>query len=105
VHRQTGDHPKGLPINVSGFRHANGFPEIKIIDIVPEITNNMMQYVKLIQNAQEIHCVPSSFHCLVDSMPTSAKLFFHDIREKTAMAVNSSWNNEKWNMVNYAERF
>jgi len=104
VHRQTGDHPHGLPINVPAFRQAQGLSDIKLIEVVPEITNNMMQYVKLIQNAEEIHCVPSSFHCLVDSVPTSAKLFFHDIREKTAMAVNSAWNNNKWIIVNYQER-
>ena len=65
---------------------------------------DMMQYVKLIQHAEEIHCVPSSFHCLVDSIQTNAKLFFHDIREKTSMAVNTQWNNFKWNEVNYEYR-
>jgi len=105
VHRYTGDHPNGLAINIQGFRQANNFPNINIIEITPNITNNMMQYIKLIENAAEIHCVASSFHCLVDSVPTRAKLFFHDIREKTAMAVNSAWNNNKWNNVSYSERF
>jgi hypothetical protein len=104
VHRFTADHPKGLPINVQGFREANKLPPIKIIEIDESITSNMMQYVKLIENAQEIHVVPSSFHCLVDSVDTKAKLFFHDIREKTAMSVNSQWNNFKWIMVSYPER-
>lgn len=105
IHRQTGDHPNGIPINIPGFRKANNFPDINIIEVSTNITNNMMQYVKLIENAEEIHCVPSSFHCLVDSISTRAKLFFHDAREKTAMAVNSSWNNNKWIIVNYVERF
>jgi hypothetical protein len=63
-----------------------------------------MEYVELIKNAEEIHCIPSSFHCLVDGIETPAKLFFHDIREKTSMAVNSIWNNHRWTMVNYNPR-
>jgi len=105
VHRCTADHRQGLPINVPAFRELNGLPPIKIIEIREGMTNNMMHYVKLIQNAQEIHVVPSSFHCLVDSIDTKARLFFHDIREKTAMSANSQWNNFKWIMVSYPERF
>ena len=104
VHRFTGHHPNGLPINIPAFREMNKLAPIKIIEIEEGITDNMMQYVKLIQNAQEIHVVPSSFHCLVDSMDTKAKLFFHDVREKTSMAINSPWNPKHWTVVNYNQR-
>ena len=104
VHRCTADHRSGIPIDIPAFRKMSNLPPIKIIEIREGITDNMMHYVKLIQNAQEIHVVPSSFHCLVDSIDTKAKLFFHDIREKTAMSVNSQWNNFKWVMVSYPER-
>jgi hypothetical protein len=105
VHRSTSEFPEGLPINIAAFREASNLPNIKIIEITPEITNNMMQYVTLIKRAEEIHVVPSSFHCLVDSIETKAKLFFHDVREKTSMAVNTPWNNFKWIEVNYPQRF
>jgi hypothetical protein len=91
-------------MNVPAFREANGLLPIKIIEIEEGITDNMMHYVKLIQNAQEIHVVPSSFHCLVDSIDTNAKLFFHDLREKTSMFINSSWNTKQWTVVNYNQR-
>jgi len=104
VHRYTANHPTGLPIDIPAFRQICNLPPIKIIEINDQITDNMMHYVKLIQNAEEIHVVPSSFHCLVDGVDTKAKLFFHDIREKTAMAANSQWNNFKWTMVSYSER-
>jgi hypothetical protein len=104
VHRFSNDFPVGAPINIPAFRAAGNLPDYKIIEIRDGITDNMMQYVKLIENAQEIHCIPSSFHCLVDSVPTQARLFFHDIREKTSMAVNSAWNDNKWIMVHYPER-
>ena len=104
VHRYTGHHPHGLPIDVPKFREMNNLTPIKIIEIDESITDNMMHYVKLIQNAQEIHVVPSSFHCLVDSIDTEAKLFFHDLREKTSMFINSSWNKKHWTVVNYNQR-
>jgi hypothetical protein len=104
IHRFSNDFPAGAPVNISAFRAAGNLPDYKIIEIRDGITDNMMQYVKLIENAQEIHCIPSSFHCLVDSVPTRARLFFHDIREKTSMAVNSAWNDNKWIMVHYPER-
>jgi hypothetical protein len=105
VHRFSNDFIDGAPINIPAFRSANNLPEYKIIEVRDGITDNMMQYIKLIENAEEIHCIPSSFHCLVDSVPTKARLFFHDIREKTSMAINSAWNDNKWIMVNYPERF
>lgn len=105
IHKHSNDFPHGAPIDVNGFRQGHGFPNYRVIEITEGITNNMMQYLDLIKNAEEIHCIPSSFHCLVDSIPTNAKLFFHDIREKTSMAVNSAWNDNKWIMVNYPERF
>lgn len=104
VHRYSNDFPNGAPINIPAFRAANNLPDYKIIEIRDGITDNMMHYVKLIENAQEIHCIPSSFHCLVDSIATKARLFFHDIREKTSMAINSAWNDNKWIMIQYQER-
>ena len=105
VHRYTGDNIEGIPINIQTFRQNAGLNEnVRIIEIKEGITDDMMQYVKLIQGAEEIHCVPSSFHCLVDSMQTNAKLYFHDIREKTSMAINTQWNNFKWIEVHYTER-
>lgn len=105
IHRYTGDDPHGIPININTFRMHEGLrDDIKIIEIKEGITEDMMQFTKLIQYAEEIHCVPSSFHCLVDSIQTNAMLYFHDIREKTSMAVNSPWNNFKWRVVNYEQR-
>jgi hypothetical protein len=107
VHRLTADHPQGIPIDIVGVRRDYGLSDdVIIIEITPEITDNMMQYVTLIERAEEIHCVPSSFHCLVDSMhdKTNAILFYHDIREKTAMAFGSDWNGHIWKLIRYHKR-
>jgi len=47
--------------------------------IIPHknITDNIIDYCKIIENAKEIHCYQSSFSHLVDSIPTTGKLFLH----------------------------
>jgi len=106
LHQSTSEYPNGMNINFEGWRKAYNFPERKIIEIRSGITQNMLQYKKLIENAKEIHCVPSSFFCLVDGMfnQTSAKLFYHDFRATTMMQVNSKWNNNSWTMVKYGTK-
>lgn len=106
IHRASGKYPNGIPIDITRFRRNAGLPDIDFIEVTEGVTDNMMQYVKLIKNAAEIHCVPSSFHCLVDSMfnLTEAKLFFHDIRADALMKVNSFWNHHRWTIVNYGEK-
>lgn len=103
-HRKSNCFPQGAPINLHSFRSASGLEDINIIEIDEYITDNMMQYVDLILNATEIHCVPSSFHALVDSIQTNARLFFHDIREKTSMVVSEDWNDYRWVVVSYEKR-
>lgn len=108
LHCKGGDHNNLLQFNIDldTFRKANGFPDLKFIEVTPDITNDMMQYVDLIRNAQEIHCVPSSFFCMVDSLynQTNAILFYHDVRAETVMQINSQWNNNRWNIVKYATK-
>lgn len=102
VHKRTGHHPEGIPIDINGFRTSYNLPDLKIIEITESITNNMMQYVKLIEHAEEIHCVSSSFFNLVDSMNnvTKAKLFFHDARITCRMSLH-----KRWTRVTYGTKY
>ena len=106
VHRYASDHPTGIPIDIPSFRRQKGLPEMKIIEIQEGQTTNMLHYKKLIENAKEIHCIPSSFFNLVDSMIVDipAIAFFHDIRKNSLMKVNSRWNNHRWDIVTYGIR-
>ena len=107
LHQQTFHHHEGMiDLNLQGWRSYYNLPPMKIIEIKPEITKNMLQYSKLIENAKEIHCVPSSFFNLVDSIHdrTKAALFFHDIRATSMMKVNSKWNNNRWVEVGYERK-
>ncbi len=46
-----------------------------------DIFNNIFLYAKLIEGAQEIHCIDSSILHLVERVPTKASLFFHPIKK------------------------
>ena len=90
-------------IDLAEWRRSIGLTERKIIQVVTGHTANLLDYVTLIEHAEEIHCIPSSFHCLVDSMVhrTKAELFFHDVKVSTIMQVNCRWNAWRWHSVYY----
>lgn len=98
---------KIYPIELWSWRKNNQNKDIKVIKISEGQTDNMLDYVKLIENAKEIHCVPSSFFCLVDSICTKidADLYFHDIRMNNLMQVNC-WTTGKnrWNIIDYQQK-
>jgi hypothetical protein len=66
-----------------------GQVNLKIDDSLPniyiekdsDIFNNIFLYAKLIERAQEIHCIDSSILHLVERVPTEASLFFHPIKK------------------------
>lgn len=90
-------------VDLYAWRKAAGMADKKIIPIETGHTANLLDYMKLIEHADEIHCIPSSFHCLVDSVwhRTQAVLFFHDVKAHTLMNVNSRWNASRWHTVYY----
>lgn len=65
---------------------TSGFPIVKPII---GLTNNIFDYLYLIENAKEIHCVCSSFKNLIDSFKITRPLFFH-------MNRGSFRNNKRW---------
>ena len=70
--------------------------DLPIIEIKPGFTNNLLDYVKIIKNATEIHCIDSSVINLVDGMSLETdKLFFHEIK-------TCPWKiSDKWNRIKY----
>lgn len=102
-HKYTSKHVGGLPIGLHGWRLAAGLPDKKIIEVELGQTTNMLDYMKLIERADEIHCVHSSFYQLVDSVcnKTQAQLFYHDYRRDIINQINCAWNNHKWIRVEY----
>lgn len=76
---------------------------VQVIELNEQLSPNIIDYIDLIANAEQIHCVPSCIFCLVDSVvsTTAAKLFYHNIRAGTTMRVNNEWNNNRWEFVEY----
>jgi hypothetical protein len=64
-------------------------------------TDNIFEWVYLAQKAEEVHCAPSSFYCMMDSYPTSNKLFFHYVKVGVDLNPNNEFNKHKWNLVHY----
>lgn len=67
---------------------VRGF-ELKPIDwkylvIKNNNAENIFNYYKILQNAEEIHCMESSFRCLIETLDiTKPKLYFHHYIRKT----------------------
>lgn len=73
VHRSSSFGQVDLNIN-------NSLPII-YIEKNSDIFKNVFLYAKLIESAEEIHCIDSSILHLVERVPTTASLFFHPIKK------------------------
>jgi len=69
-------------------------PDLLIIK--NDMSENMLDFSKIIQNADEVHCMESSFKSLVELLPTKGKLFFHDFR---GHPLGKSF--KEWEIVHY----
>jgi hypothetical protein len=94
--------PQGASVDFENWRSSVGLPKIKVIDVCP-LTDNLLDWRLLIERAEEIHCVSSSFHCLVDSIleKTKANLYYHNLRHNAILQINSAGNNYRWQCVDY----
>jgi hypothetical protein len=59
----------------------------------------IFHWMLILENAQEIHCMDSSFKCLVESIPhIDAKLFYHEyVRGSSMKAVSST--KKDWTII------
>lgn len=60
-------------------------PDLPIVRL--EGRSNMLDYLTLLENAVEIHCINSSLLCLVDSLELDVPLFFHYYPRPTVFPV------------------
>ncbi len=105
VHRNSSVEEE-YPIDLWNWRRnsVGSIPNIKVVEIKMGQTTNMLSYMKLIENAKEIHCVNSSFFCLVDSvcMNIKSKLFYHDIRMNNIIQINCwTTGGNRWTVIDY----
>lgn len=102
VNRYMGGELNKIHHYIDGF-NPNNYP---VIEIEPDTTTNVLQYVELFKSAKQIHVLPTSIHQLVDGMThlISGDLFFHDIRRNFCSPVNCQWNEFRWNIVSYTDK-
>jgi len=60
-------------------------------------TENIFLFLKVIECAEEIHCMESSFKSLIDLYGMTDRLYYHDFRNHPLGART----NKKWNIVKY----
>ena len=92
------------PIDISSWRKEEYTG--KVVEIRKGPTNNVLAYMKLIENAKEIHCINSGFFHFVDSVCTkiNANLFYHDIRYNTMQQINCKATGfNRWNVLRYSQ--
>lgn len=62
-----------------------------------DISENIFDFIGILQKAEEVHCMESSFKTLVDIYCDQEKLFFHDFRGHPL----GSQSNKNWKVVDY----
>ena len=66
--------------------------DIKLI-YVENHTGNIFDYLGLSEKAEEIHCVESSFHHIIDSLDLNKNIFFHNNKNSRGFhhTLNDNW--------------
>jgi len=65
--------------------------DLQIIKPINNITDNVLDYMKIIENATEIHCIDSSFKSLIESIDVNGKLFFHQYASQVYKLYKGEW--------------
>jgi hypothetical protein len=80
IHDTSGSNSTGYTMNIDVSIN-------RVVKIDPTCSHNLLDWITIIRNASEIHVVPSSVFCLVDSIASSlnARLYYHDIRIGTGI--------------------
>lgn len=55
----------------------NLLPEVRVIKADNNLTNNIFDYLKIMENAEQIHCIESSFLHLADLTSINDNIIFH----------------------------
>ena len=102
VHDTSGANAIGYPLHLLVPDHIK-----RIIKIDNHMSKNLLDWLEVIKQAQEVHVVPSSVFCLVDSIATSlqASLYYHDIRLHTGISdCDIMRQNTNWKVIKYDQQ-
>ena len=65
--------------------------------IMNDVTENIFHFTKIIEEAEEIHCMESSFKTLIDFYAKQDNIFYHDFRHHP-LGQNSL---DRWKVIKY----
>lgn len=85
------DADRGFLLNREHFIDKN----LKVIE--NDVTENIFHFTKILEDAQEIHCMESSFKTLIDFYCKQDNIFYHDFRHQP-LGQNSL---DKWKVIKY----
>ncbi len=91
--------------NSEGEIQINLVPDsAPILEVDTKLSDNLLQWMHVACRAAEIHCVPSSFYCMIDSFVplVTSRLYLHENRDSFTLNPNNKYNGSKWNRVSYA---
>lgn len=80
---------------------------LDVINMTPKKTKNIFDWLPIIYDAEEIHCIPGGPFHLIDSIldKCKAKRFvYHDARRETCFNPNNTFNNKCWEIVSYEKK-
>jgi hypothetical protein len=99
---------KHKPIMQEGYYYFDERHEIVVCDsdnfkldvegYRPGGKKSIFEYISILENAKEIHCIESSFKQLIEFLNPKGKLIYHFKKEKSWRQVPSKHN---WQIVNY----
>jgi hypothetical protein len=86
--------------NINWGKHIP--PDLERLHIGPK-SNNLLDWIDLIIEAEEIHCIPSGPFHFIDSIldQVKAKKVFHNSRSSSNFNPNNEFNQRCWEIVNY----
>lgn len=95
--------PEGKPFVFVHDDPARGFSidrnkidsGFKIIE--NDTSENIFYFLKVLEEAEAIHCMESSFKSLIDLYAKTDSLYYHDFRNQPL----GNYTNKKWNIVKY----
>jgi hypothetical protein len=98
--------PEKLPYSLIHNLDSTGTDRIDYSKVSPALkriyvtkSDTIFDYGKLIENANEIHCIDSSFKHIVDSIPTNGELFYHKNYNFRSTSSNDHQYRKKWNVI------
>ena len=85
------DESRGFKVNREHFLN----PDLFVIE--NDITENALHFFLILEKAEEIHCMESSFKSLIDLYAQTDHIFYHDFRNQPL----GNYTTKKWNVIKY----